>query len=53
MAVFLLAGAFLGDYVDKKNNFETPLYTILFSIVSFLIILYYVLKDEIKQNDKN
>ena len=53
MAVFLLAGAFFGDYVDKQNNFETPVYTILFSILSFMLILYSVLRSEINQNDKN
>lgn len=53
MAVFLFAGAFFGDYVDKQNNFETPLYTILFSILSFLLILFSVFKREINQNDKN
>jgi len=47
MAVIIFAGTFLGDYLDKKNT-TTPTFTIIFSLVSIFLSLFYVLK---KLND--
>ena len=51
MAVIIAVGTFFGDYLDKKNTSETPIYTIVFSLVSIFLALYYVLK-KINHNEK-
>ena len=52
MAVIIAVGAFFGDYLDKKNTSETPIYTIVFSLVSIFLALYYVLKKITNHNGK-
>jgi F0F1-type ATP synthase assembly protein I len=52
MAVIIAAGTFFGDYLDDSNNSETPVYTIIFSLISIILALYYVSRDIIKHNDK-
>ena len=52
MAVIIAAGAFFGDYLDEKNYSDIPIYTIIFSLLSIFLALYYVLKKIINQNEK-
>jgi len=52
MAVIIAAGAFFGDYLDKKYTSETPIYTIIFSLLSIFLALYHVLKKTINHNEK-
>ena len=52
MAVIIAAGAFFGDYLDKKNTSEIPIYTIVLSLLSIFLALYYVLKKIINHNEK-
>ena len=52
MAVIIAAGAFFGDYLDKKTQSDIPIYTIIFSLFSIFLALYYVLKKIINQNEK-
>lgn len=52
MAVIIAMGAFFGDYLDKKNTSEIPIYTIVFSLISIFLALYYVLKKIIHHNEK-
>ena len=52
MAVIIVAGAFFGDYLDEKNHSNFPIYTIIFSLFSIFLALYYVLKIIINQNEK-
>jgi len=52
MAVIIAAGAFFGDYLDKKYTSETPTYTIVFCLLSIFLALYYVLKKIINYNEK-
>ena len=52
MAVIIAAGAFFGDYLDKKNPSEIPIYTIILSLLSIFLALYYVLKKIIHNNEK-
>ena len=52
MAVIIAAGTFFGDYLDKKNTSEIPIYTIVFSLISIFLALYYVLKKIIQHNEK-
>jgi len=52
MAVIIVAGTFFGDYLDKKYTSDTPIYTIILSLLSIFLALYYVLKKIINQNEK-
>ena len=52
MAVIIAAGTFFGDYLDKKHTPDTPVYTIIFSLLSIFLALYYVLKKIINHNEK-
>ena len=42
MAVIILAGTFFGDFLDSKNNFNSPIFTIIFSLLSIAFSLYFV-----------
>lgn len=44
MAVLISIGAYFGDYLDKENSSETPIYTVIFSLLSIFLALYYVFK---------
>ena len=52
MAVIIAAGTFFGDYLDKVNNSNSKNYTIIFSLISIFLALYYVLKKIINHNEK-
>jgi len=52
MTVIIIVGTFFGDYLDEKNHSETPIYTIIFSLLSIFLALHYVVKNIIKQNEK-
>jgi len=51
MVVIIILGAFFGDYLDGKNDSETPTYTVFFSLASVFISIYYVLKKITNNND--
>ena len=52
MTVIIIVGTFFGDYLDVKNHSEIPIYTIIFSLLSIFLALYYVVQKIIKQNEK-
>jgi len=52
MAVIIAAGTFFGDELDKANKSDTPIYTIIFSLISIFLALYYVFKKTINHNEK-
>ena len=52
MAVIIAAGTFFGDYLDKKDTSDIPIYTIILSLLSIFLALYYVLKKIINHNEK-
>ncbi|MDC0908495.1 AtpZ/AtpI family protein [Flavobacteriales bacterium] len=49
MAAIIFAGTFLGDYIDTLNN-TTPTFTIIFSLASIFLSLFYVLKRILDDN---
>jgi F0F1-type ATP synthase assembly protein I len=51
MAVIIAVGAYFGKYLDSKNSTDS-LYTIIFSLISIFLALYYVFKKTINQNEK-
>jgi len=52
MAVIITAGCYFGQYLDDKNHSDFPTYTIIFSLASIFLALYYVLKKIINHNEK-
>ena len=52
MAVIIAAGTFFGDYLDQVNNTNSKIYTIIFSLISIFLAMYYVLKIIINHNEK-
>ena len=52
MAVIIAAGTFLGDYLDKSTESPSKIYTIIFSLSSIFLALYYVFKKTRKNNEK-
>ena len=52
MALIILAGTFFGDYLDKATKSESSIYTIIFSLSSIFLALYYVFKKVISNNEK-
>ena len=52
MAVIIAAGVFFGEHLDNVHNSETPIYTIVTSLFSIFLALYYVLKKIINHNEK-
>jgi len=52
MAAIIVAGSYFGHYLDKINNPESSIYTIIFSLISIFLALYYVFKKTINHNEK-
>ena len=52
MGVIIAAGTFFGDYLDKASKSITPIYTIIFSLISIFLALYYVFKKITNHNEK-
>ena len=51
MAVIIIAGSYFGKHLDSKYSTDS-LYTIIFSLLSVFLSLYYVLKQIIRHNAK-
>ena len=51
MAVIIIVGAYSGKYLDSKSITTDSFYTIIFSLLSVFLSLYYVLK-KINHNEK-
>lgn len=49
MIAVILIGVFGGKKLDEYLNFETPVFTIIFSLLSVFASIYLVLKDFIKK----
>lgn len=50
MAFIIGGGTFLGDYLDMSQQNEFPLWTLILSLASVGLALYYVLKEIIKRD---
>ena len=48
MGVIIFVGAFGGDYLDKANQNETPVFTIVGSLLGVFLGLYILYKSVIK-----
>jgi ATP synthase protein I len=45
MGVIIFAGSFSGNYLDKHYDFDKPVLTIILSLLSIAISLYFVYKE--------
>ena len=52
MAAIIVAGSYFGHYLDKINNPKSSIYTIICSLISIFLSLYYVFKKTINHNEK-
>lgn len=52
MAAIIIGGVFFGEFLDEKFHSKTPVYTIILSLSSVFLALYYVLKNITNQNGK-
>jgi F0F1-type ATP synthase assembly protein I len=50
MAVLIVGGVYLGQYLDNKLEIQTPWMTILFSLIGVFAGLYLVIKEVVKFN---
>jgi hypothetical protein len=50
MAFIIGGGTLLGDYLDQKQQNEFPIWTLILSLTSVGLALYYVLKEIIKRD---
>lgn len=50
MAFIIGGGTFLGDYLDENQENAFPLWTLILSLTSVGLALYYVLKEIIKRD---
>ncbi len=51
MGLIIFFGAYLGDFLDVKQNKTTPLFTIVFSLLAVAIALYIFFKKNINENN--
>ena len=45
MITIILVGVFGGHYLDKLINLKFPVFTVILSIASVIISIYFVVKD--------
>lgn len=50
MGVLIVAGVYLGKYLDEKFQFESPWMTIVFALLGVFIGLYVVIREVIKMS---
>ena len=53
MLVIILAGVFGGIKLDQWLKLKVPVFTIILSILSVILAIYYVTRDLIKSGRKN
>ena len=52
MVIIIITGVFSGDFLDDYYHSKTPIYTIILSLLSIFLALYYILKKIINYNEK-
>ena len=51
MAIIIVVGYKVGEYLDSTNN-SKPVFIIIFSLCSVFYSIYYMLKKTIRNNEK-
>lgn len=44
MGIIIAGGAYFGNYLDSQNNNQTPIFSIIFSLLAIGVALYISLK---------
>jgi F0F1-type ATP synthase assembly protein I len=52
MAIAILGGVYGGKYLDEKLALETPVFTLIFSLVGLALAIVIIIKDTIGFNVK-
>jgi F0F1-type ATP synthase assembly protein I len=52
MAIAILGGVYIGKYLDEKLALETPIFTLIFSLVGLALAITIIIKDTIGFNAK-
>ena len=50
MAIIIVGGTFGGKWLDSFIDIKFPVFTLIFSIISVFLAVYYAIKDIIKIN---
>ena len=50
MAIIIVGGTFGGKWLDSFIHIKFPVFTLIFSIISVFLAVYYAIKDIIKIN---
>lgn len=53
MLVIILSGVFAGLKLDQWLNMKAPVFTVIFSLLSVILAIYYVTRDLLKSGDKD
>jgi len=52
MAIAILGGVYLGKYIDEKLALETPIFTLILSLIGLALAIVIIIKDTIGFNAK-
>ena len=52
MAIAILGGVYLGKYIDEKLVLETPVFTLILSLIGLALAIVIIIKDTIGFNAK-
>ena len=52
MAIAILGGVYLGKYIDEKLELETPVFTLILSLVGLFLAIVIIIKDTVGFNVK-
>jgi len=45
MGIIIFAGAFVGNWLDKKYNLEKPYFTMILSLIAIFVSLFLIIKQ--------
>ena len=51
MAIIIVAGTFLGNYLDAQQNSEQKTFTLISSLSAVVLSIYYAIKEVLKHNE--
>lgn len=53
MAILVAAAAFFGRWIDEKQEYETPIWTLLLILFTIFASLYQIIREVIKMGKDN
>lgn len=52
MAIAILGGVYLGKFIDEKLTLETPVFTLILSLLGLALAIVIIIKDTVGFNAK-